>query len=65
MAHTTHADRRPVSRPLDPSAHDPAARLAADFGSLDLFERLAAVREEVDGPEDGGGQGEVAHERDL
>lgn len=50
MAHTTHADRRPVSRPLDPSALDPAARLAADFGSLDLFERLAAVREEVDGP---------------
>ena len=49
MAHSTHADRRPVSRPLDPSAHDPAARLAADFGSLDLFERLAAVREEVDG----------------
>ena len=50
MAHSTHADRRPVSRPLDPSALDPAARLAADFGSLDLFERLAAVREAFDLP---------------
>src|SRR5271157_2897494 len=50
MTQYSHADRRPVSRSLDSSALGATtARLAANYGALDLFERLAAIRDEVDG----------------
>ncbi|MGB8526250.1 MAG: hypothetical protein WCD75_05290, partial [Rhodoplanes sp.] len=50
MTQHSHTDRRPVTRSPDLSAVGAtAARLAASFGALDLFERLAAIRNEIDG----------------
>ena len=50
MTQHSHTDRRPVTRSPDLSAVGAtAARLAASFSALDLFERLAAIRNEIDG----------------
>jgi phosphoadenosine phosphosulfate reductase len=50
MTQHSHASRRPVVRSPGSSALGAkAARLAANFGALDLFERLVAIRDEIDG----------------
>jgi phosphoadenosine phosphosulfate reductase len=50
MAHHSLADRQPASRSPDLRALGAtAARLAASFGALDLFERLAAICNELNG----------------
>jgi phosphoadenosine phosphosulfate reductase len=50
MAQHSLADRQPASRSPDLHALGAtAARLAASFAALDLFERLAAIRNEVNG----------------
>jgi len=49
MAFHPLTDRQPASRPPELHTLGAAPRLAAGFGALDLFERLRAVRDEVDG----------------
>lgn len=50
MTQHSHADHRPVVRsPGSPAPDATVARLAASFDTLDLFERVAAIRDEIDG----------------